>query len=81
MEKLALSELDTLLKTSAPVPDNGVGQMHNPSQTGENSTKPPAFREPVDKAVAAAGALAGGVAGLAAGLSKVNTKAPMKELS
>ena len=80
MKKLALSELDDLLKTSAPVPDNGRGQMENPHQTGENSSKPPALRAPIDKAMGAAGAAAAGAAGLAAGLANINTKAPLREI-
>lgn len=80
MEKLAISELDTLLKLSAEVPDNGTGQLVNPHQTGENSSKPPPLREPLDKAIGAAGAVLGGAAGLAAGLSQVKTKVPMQEV-
>ena len=80
MEKLALSELDDLLKAAAEVPDNGRGQMENPQQTGENSSKPPALREPIDKAIGAAGAAVGGAAALAAGLTKIKTKVPMQEI-
>lgn len=80
MDKLAISELDALLKSAAEVPDNGTGQMINPQQTGENSSKPPALREPIDKAIGAAGAVLGGAAGLAAGLTKVQTKVPMQEV-
>lgn len=80
MEKLAISELDALLKSAAEVPDNGRGQMENPHQTGENSSKPPPLREPLDKAIGAAGAVLGGAAGLAAGLSRIKTKVPMQEV-
>lgn len=80
MNKLALSELDDLLKSAAEVPDNGRGQLENPHQTGENSSKPPALRAPIDKAMGLAGAAAGGAVGLAAGLSRIKTKAPMQEV-
>lgn len=79
MTKLSVDEFDTLLKTSAEVPDNGRGQKINPMQTGENSSKPPALREPIDKAMGAAGTLVGGAAGLAAGLASIK-KVPMQEV-
>lgn len=80
MTKLSIDYLDALVKGAADIPDNGRGQVENPNQTGENSSKPPALREPIDKAMGVAGAAVAGVAGLAGGLAKIKTTLPMKEI-
>jgi len=69
MTKISVEYLDSLVKEAAPVPDNGRGQVENPNQTGENSSKPPALREPIDKLMGATGAAAAGAAGLVTGLA------------
>jgi len=80
MNRLAIEDLDALLKGAAEVPDNGTGQQVSPMQTGENSSKPPALRAPIDKVMGAAGAAAAGAAGLAGALTKIKTTLPLKEV-
>lgn len=80
MNKLAVEDLDALLKGAADVPPNGTGQMENPRQTGENSSRPPLLRQSIDKVMGAGGAAVAGAAGLVGSLSKIKTTLPLKEV-
>ncbi len=75
MNKLDYSDLDQLLKQSAPniVPDA-------PLEPSEEKPRTPLLRSPIDKAVGAAGALAAGAVGLAASARKINTRLPLQEI-
>ena len=82
MKKLTLEDFDSLLKKeSAEIPSNGTGQLVNSHQTGENSSKPPALRAPIDKLIGVAGTALGGTAALAAGVARIQTKVPMRSVN
>lgn len=81
MTKISVDYLDSLLRKEAEeIPPNGRTQEISANQTGENSSKPPALRAPIDKAMAVTGMAVAGAAGLAGGLSKVRTSVPLQEL-
>lgn len=82
MIKLSLAELDHLLlhKGAEEVPANGRKMQVNPMQTGEQSSKEPALRKPIDKAIETATNVGTGLAGAAAALTKVKANLPLKEI-
>ena len=82
MNKISEQELDSLLleKGAADVPFDGISQEVSSTQTGENSSKPPALRKPIDAVMGAVKTVGMGAAAVGAGLANLKTNQPLTEL-